>query len=350
MSKKGKIILIISASIIALIAIFVGIYFYLLSSVSSGSTKVSFTVNRGDSKMEIVSNLKDAGLIRNKYVALIYIVLSGNTNIQAGNYELNRNMSTEDIIKSLANGDIINVERDSVSLTFKEGITLEEYLKILSENTNLEYDTMISEINDSEFLNNLINDYWFLTDEILNSDLYYGLEGYLYPNTYQVHTETTLNEVVRKMLDETAKKLDPLKDAIATSNYSVHEILTMASIAEKEAMNYEDRCKVAQVIYKRLDIGMNLGMDVTTYYGVHKSMTDALTALDLADNNPYNTRNTSLIGLPVGPICNPSSESIRAVLNPADTNYIYFFADILTGNVYFTDDYDEFLEFQRLYG
>ncbi len=350
MSKKGKIILIISAIIIALIAIFVGIYFYLLSSVSSGSTKVSFTVNRGDSKMEIVSNLKDAGLIRNKYAALIYIVLSGNTNIQAGNYELNRNMSTEDIIKSLANGDIINTERDSVSLTFKEGITLEEYLKILSENTNLEYDTMISEINDSEFLNNLINDYWFLTDEILNSDLYYGLEGYLYPNTYQVHTETTLNEVVRKMLDETAKKLDPLKDAIATSNYSVHEILTMASIAEKEAMNYEDRCKVAQVIYKRLDIGMNLGMDVTAYYGVHKSMTDALTALDLADNNPYNTRNTSLIGLPVGPICNPSVESIESVLNPADTNYIYFFADILTGNVYFTDDYDEFLEFQRLYG
>ena len=350
MSKKGKIILIISASIIALIAIFVGIYFYLLSSVSSGSTKVSFTVNRGDSKMEIVSNLKDAGLIRNKYVALIYIVLSGNTNIQAGNYELNRNMSTEDIIKSLANGDIINTERDSVSLTFKEGITLEEYLKILSENTNLEYDTMISEINDSEFLNNLINDYWFLTDEILNSDLYYGLEGYLYPNTYQVHTETTLNEVVRKMLNETAKKLDPLKDAIATSNYSVHEILTMASIAEKEAMNYEDRCKVAQVIYKRLDIGMNLGMDVTAYYGVHKSMTDALTALDLADNNPYNTRNASLIGLPVGPICNPSVESIESVLNPADTNYIYFFADILTGNVYFTDDYDEFLEFQRLYG
>ena len=350
MSKKGKIILIISAIIIALIAIFVGIYFYLLSSVSSGSTKVSFTVNRGDSKMEIVSNLKDAGLIRNKYVALIYIVLSGNTNIQAGNYELNRNMSTEDIIKSLANGDIINVERDSVSLTFKEGITLEEYLKILSENTNLEYDTMISEINDSEFLNNLINDYWFLTDEILNSDLYYGLEGYLYPNTYQVHTETTLNEVVRKMLDETAKKLDPLKDAIATSNYSVHEILTMASIAEKEAMNYEDRCKVAQVIYKRLDMGMNLGMDVTTYYGVGKSMTETLTALDLADNNPYNTRNTSLIGLPVGPICNPSVESIESVLNPADTNYIYFFADILTGNVYFTDDYDEFLEFQRLYG
>lgn len=350
MSKKGKIILIISAIIIAIIAIFVGVYFYLLSSVSSGSTKVSFTVNQGDSKMEIVTNLKDAGLIRNKYAALIYIVLSGNTNIQAGSYELNRNMSTEDIIKSLANGDIINTERESVSLTFREGITLEEYLELLSENTNLEYDTMITEINDPEFLNDLINDYWFLTDDILNNDLYYGLEGYLYPNTYQVHTETTLGEVVRKMLDEMTKQLEPLRSEIEESNYSVHEILTMASIAEKEAMNYEDRTKVAQVIYTRLDMGMNLGMDVTTYYGVGKSMTETLTALDLADDNPYNTRNASLIGLPVGPICNPSSESIRAVLNPADTNYIYFFADIITGNVYFTDDYNEFLEFQRLYG
>ncbi len=350
MNKKTKIILIISGIILAIIAIFIGLYFYLLTPVSKESTIVNFTINQGDSKMEIANNLKDANLIKSKYATLFYIVLSGNTNIQAGSYELNRNMSTEDIIRSLANGDVINAERDSVSLTFREGITLEEYLKLLSENTNLEYDAMLEEINNSEFLNSLIDDYWFLTDDILNNDLYYGLEGYLYPNTYQIHTETTLNEVIRKMLDETAKQLEIFRSEIDASNYSVHEILTMASIAEKEAMNYEDRTKVAQVIYTRLDKGMNLGMDVTTYYGVHKSMTETLTPLDLADDNPYNTRNASLIGLPVGPICNPSSESIRAVLNPADTNYIYFFADIITGNVYFTDDYNEFLEFQRLYG
>ena len=350
LNKKTKIILIISGIILAIIAIFIGLYFYLLTPVSKESTIVNFTINQGDSKMEIANNLKDANLIKSKYATLFYIVLSGNTNIQAGSYELNRNMSTEDIIRSLANGDVINAERDSVSLTFREGITLEEYLKLLSENTNLEYDAMLEEINNSEFLNSLIDDYWFLTDDILNNDLYYGLEGYLYPNTYQIHTETTLNEVIRKMLDETAKQLEIFRSEIDASNYSVHEILTMASIAEKEAMNYEDRTKVAQVIYTRLDRGMNLGMDVTTYYGVHKSMTETLTTLDLADDNPYNTRNASLIGLPVGPICNPSSESIRAVLNPADTNYIYFFADIITGNVYFTDDYNEFLEFQRLYG
>ena len=350
LNKKTKIILIISGIILAIIAIFIGLYFYLLTPVSKESAIVNFTINQGDSKMEIANNLKDANLIKSKYATLFYIVLSGNTNIQAGSYELNRNMSTEDIIRSLANGDVINAERDSVSLTFREGITLEEYLKLLSENTNLEYDAMLEKINDHEFLNNLIDDYWFLTDDILNNDLYYGLEGYLYPNTYQIHTETTLNEVIRKMLDETAKQLEIFRGEIDAGNYSIHEILTMASIAEKEAMNYEDRTKVAQVIYTRLDLGMNLGMDVTTYYGVHKSMTETLTTLDLADDNPYNTRNASLIGLPVGPICNPSSESIRAVLNPADTNYIYFFADIITGNVYFTDDYNEFLEFQRLYG
>ena len=349
-SKRGKILLIIGVILIALIAIFVSLYFYFLTPVTRGSNVVNFTVNAGDSKTEIVANLKNADLIKNEYAALMYILVSGNTNIQAGNYELNRNMSTKDIIKTLANGDIINAQREYVNITFREGITLEEYLELLSDNTNLEYDTIVAEINSQDFLNELIADYWFLTDDILNNDLYYGLEGYLYPNTYQIHTETTLNEVVRKMLDETARQLADVREDIENSDYSVHEILTMASIAEKEAMNYEDRTKVARVIYTRLDLGMNLGMDVTTYYGVGKSMTETLTELDLADDNPYNTRNASLIGLPVGPICNPSKESINAVLNPADTNYIYFFADIVTGNVYFTDKFSEFQEFQELYG
>ena len=350
MNKRKKIILIIGIILVMLIAIFISLYFYFLTPVTQGSNVVNFTINAGDSKTEIVTNLKSADLIKNKYAALIYIFVSGNTNIQAGNYELNRNMSTQDIIKSLANGDIINVQREYVNITFKEGITLEEYLHLLSEKTNLDYDTMIEEINNQDFLKDLINDYWFLTDDILNNDLYYGLEGYLYPNTYQIHTETTLNTVVRKMLDETARKLEDVKDAILNMDYSVHEILTMASIVEKEAVNYDDRTKVSQVIYTRLDMNMNLGMDVTSYYGVHKSMTETLTDLDLNDDNPYNTRNASLIGLPVGPICNPSIKSINAVLKPSDTDYVYFFADVLTGNVYFTNDYNEFLEFKRLYG
>ena len=141
-----------------------------------------------------------------------------------------------------------------------------------------------------------------------------------------------------------------LKSKIEASSYSVHDILTMASIVEKEAVHVEDRAKVAQVIYTRMDLGMNLGMDVTTYYGVRKDMTETLTAVDLNDENPYNTRVATFLGLPVGPICNPAISSIESVLNPADTDYIYFYADIITGNVYFTNSYDEFLEFRKIYG
>ena len=350
MSKKKKIIIIVISTIIILIAILVGTYFFSLTATSNTSETVEFTVNQGDSKETIAENLKNAKLIRSKYATLVYILLSGNTNIQAGEYELDRSMSTQDIISILVNGDIIGTERPAARITFKEGITLEEYMRLLAENTDLEYDTIIAEVNDPEYLNTLINDYWFLTDDILNSDLYYGLEGYLYPETYDFYIDTSLDTAIRKMLDVTDLRLSEVRDQIKASNYSVHEILTMASIAEKEAVNAEDRAKVAQVIYTRLDMGMNLGMDVTTYYGVRKDMSEALTTVDLNDENPYNTRVASFIGLPVGPICNPSLESINAVLNPSDTDYIYFFADIVTGNVYFTNSHEEFEEFKRLYG
>lgn len=350
MSKKKKIIIIVISTIIILIAILVGTYFFSLTATSNTSETVEFTVNQGDSKETIAENLKNAKLIRSKYATLVYILLSGNTNIQAGEYELDRSMSTQDIISILVSGDIIGTERPAARITFKEGITLEEYMRLLAENTDLEYDTIIAEVNDPEYLNTLINDYWFLTEDILNSDLYYGLEGYLYPETYDFYIDTSLDTAIRKMLDVTDLRLSEVRDQIKASNYSVHEILTMASIAEKEAVNAEDRAKVAQVIYTRLDIKMNLGMDVTTYYGVRKSMSEVLTDIDLNDENPYNTRVASFIGLPAGPICNPSLESINAVLNPSDTDYIYFIADIITGNVYFTDDYNEFLELKELYG
>ena len=350
MPKKKKILIIVIVSIVAIIALGIGLFFFNLRAIDKTNETVIFTINSGDSKDEIATNLKEANLIRSKYVALIYIFISGNTNIQAGNYELSRDMTTQEIITILANGDATFDERPTVRVTFKEGITLRNYMEILAENTNLSYDAIIEQINDPAYLETLIADYWFLTDEILNSDIYYGLEGYLYPETYEFYTDTTLDAAIRRMLNVTDINLSEIRAEIEASDYSVHEILTMAAIVEKEAVNDADRASVAQVIYTRLDRGMSLGMDVTTYYGVGKDMSEPLTTVDLNDNNPYNTRVTSFIGLPVGPICNPSMSSINAVLNPSDTNYIYFFADIVTGNVYFTDNYDEFLEFQRLYG
>lgn len=350
MKDKKKIIIIIIATLAIVFLLLISLFFWALTPVSKSNETLIFEVKKGDGKDEIIANLKNEGLIRSKYVTLLYVILTGNKNIQAGSYEFSPDMSSKDIIKSLNNGDTIKKEKPANKVTFVEGITLKKCLELIAGATNLEYDDMIKEINNKKFLQDLIDKYWFLTDEILNKDIYYALEGYIFPETYYFYEETTLKQVMRKILDETAKKLKPYKEKIKESGLSVHEVLTIASIAEKEANSKEDREKVSQVVFKRLELNMSLGMDVTTYYGVNKDMKEKLTVADLNDKNPYNTRITTFLGLPVGPICNPSETSIAAALNPADTNYIYFFADVSTGKVYFTDKASEFEEFKRIYG
>ena len=147
------------------------------------------------------------------------------------------------------------------------------------------------------------------------------------------------------------KKLNEYKSSIEDSKYNIHEILTIASICEKEAKTYDDRTSVAQVINTRIEKNMSLGMDVTSYYGVGKDLSENnITVKELEDNNPYNTRVVTFLGLPVGPICNPGINSIKAALNPSDTDYIYFYADINTGRLHFTNNYEEFKSFKKIYG
>lgn len=347
--NKKKLVLIIGGTILVFILILILIVIFLLFPVSKSNEAVNINIKKGTSKVETVEILKNANLIKSKYAALLYILLTGNKNIQAGSYEFSRDMSTNDIIKSLNKGDIVNSKKPTVKITFKEGITLKNYIELLSENTNLEVDELTKLLNDKDYLKKLINDYWFLENDILDDDLYYSLEGYLFPNTYEFYRETSADKVIRKMLDETSKRLFSYQDEIKKSKLSVHEILSIASICEKEANNYDERTKVAQVIFKRIDLNMNLGMDVTSFYGVKKELTDQITSADLNNNNPYNTRLTTFKGLPAGPICNPSESSIKAALNPADTDYIYFYAES-NGTVHFTNSYEEFLNFKILYG
>lgn len=346
---KNKKLFIVLGVILGIIMALIATYFILLTPSSKSTKVITFTVKKGDGKEKIVDNLKDAKLIRSKYAAIIYLVISGNKNLQAGTYEFSRDMSTQNIINSLNSGDVIKEFKPSVKVTLKEGVTLKEYLKLISDGTNIDFDEAIKKVNDKAFLKGLIADYWFLTEDILDDNIYYALEGYLFPETYEFYKETTIEQVIRRILNVTNEKLSPLKEEIKKSKYSVHEILTMASIIEKEANNSEDRKMVSQVIYKRLEINMSLGMDVTSYYGVQKSMKEKILDVDLKDENPYNTRVTTFIGLPVGPICNPSLDSINAVLEPANTDYVYFVADILTGKVYFAKDYEGFNKLREKY-
>lgn len=346
---KNKKIFIILGVIVGLIVAMTITYFILLTPSGRSNVPVTFVVNKGDDKKTIINNLKEAKLIKSKYATIIYVILSNNKNLQAGSYEFSRDMSTQDIIKSLGKGDVIKEYKPSARVTLKEGVTLKEYIKLICNNTDLNYDDAIKKVNDKSFLKGLIADYWFLTEDILDEDIYYPLEGYLFPETYDFYKDTTIEQVIRKMLNVTSDKLSSIKGKMLNNKMSVHELITIASIAEKEANTSDDRRMVSQVIYKRLDMNMSLGMDVTSYYGVQKSMSETLTKVDLNDKNPYNTRVVTFIGLPVGPICNPSLDSINAALEPANTDYVYFIADVLTGKVYFAKDIDGFNELKEKY-
>ena len=346
MKKK---ILIIAGAVVVFLGILLAFYCFSLSPVTKKSEPVTFTVEPNTSKVKIVSNLKDAKLIKSKAAALVYIVIHGKNNIQAGTYYFNRNMKMSEIIDDLDQGTTHRLAK-TISVTFIEGKTVLDFADVITDNFSYTPDEIKAVLNDKDFMKELIKKYWFLDDVVLKDGIYYSLEGYLFPDTYEFYDNASIKDIIIKMLDQTDAKLSPYKDQITKSGHSVHEILTMASIIEKEAVSKEDREKVSQVIYKRLEKGMPLGMDVTTYYAVGKELKESLTSVDLNSNSPYNTRNKNLIGLPIGPICNPSLQSIVAALNPSNTNYLYFYADLKTGIVYFAETEQEFLNYKKTIG
>ena len=343
MKKK---ILIVVISILVMILLIVGLYFYGLTSVSKDSEKVEFTIKSGTSTKAVINNLYEAGIIKSKIASSIYIKLNSNITVKAGTYELDRKKNTQEIFEIL---DGNNAIQDTIKVTFTEGKRIVDYAKVISDNFGYSESEVLNTISDKEYLKTLINKYDFLSNDILNSDIYYPLEGYLFPDTYEFYKDASIKSIIEKMLDKMAKVLDNYSTSLADSSFSTHEILTIASIIENETKFKEDRAPVSQVIYKRLDLNMSLGMDVTTYYGAKKSMSETLTRSDLDAENAYNTRNTSFLGLPVGPICSPRKEAIEAALNPSDTNYIYFYADVYgkdgkeyIGKLHFAENYNEF--------
>lgn len=345
-----KVIIIFLIVLVIAIMGFVGFYFYSMTPVSNDDNTIIYTLNSGTSKLNMTDELKKQGLIKSSFALKIYLFFHTDLKLQAGTYELKKNMSPEEILNKLHNGDIKN---DSHTITLVEGRRLTEYVKNIAENLEVTEEDLLSKMSDPEYLQELIQKYWFLDESILNQELYYPLEGYLFPDTYTFLEKSTPSEIIEKILNHTSEKLENLKDAITQNGYKIHDIMSMAAIIELEAVSENDRKTVSQVIYKRLQEGMSLGMDVTTYYAVKKEMGTGLTRTDLNTINSYNTHssNHSMYGkLPVGPICNPSLMSIEAVLNPSETDYLYFYADVKTGIVYFTRTLEEHNQIQREVG
>lgn len=323
----------------------VGLYFFGLTSVSRNSDIVTFTIEKGQGTKQIINNLSDAKIIKSKIATSVYVLLHKDIIIQAGTYEIDRSLDTKEILNMLKSGNVVD---NTVNVTFIEGKRITDYIKVITENFAISEEEVLNKLKDEEYLKQLISEYDFIDDSILNKDLYYSLEGYLFPATYTFYKNATIEEIFAKMLAKTQNVLDNYNTAIKESGFTNHEILTMASIIENETMVAEDRSIASQVIHKRLGINMSLGMDVTAYYGVRKDLKEELTSSDLSNENAYNTRRTSFIGLPVGPISNPSEAAIEAALNPSDTDYLYFYAD-KDGKLHFAKNSTEFAEIIRMY-
>lgn len=335
--KKFALFLIVL--IIFAVVAFLGLYKLQTTAVSNNTEPVSVTVDKGSNYFTISKVLKEKKLIKSEFFYKIFVKLHQPDSLAVGTYELNQAMSVAEIVETLANKS--NQKDTTVKLTFREGLNVSQMAKIIEQKTGIKADEFINKVNDESYIDTLISKYWFITDEVKNPEIYYDLEGYLFPDTYLFEKdELNLDKILDKILTNTEKKLTSLKSEVENSGYTAHQILTLASLIELEAVTDSDRAKVAGVFYNRLDNKWSLGSDVTTYYAAKKSMTESLTKTELNSCNGYNTRCTSMKGLPVGPIDNPSLSSIKAALEPTESDYYYFVADS-EKKVYFTKNANE---------
>ena len=351
MKKKGYIILGIIFLII-LIAIISAIIWYNVSlkqpnKDSSENIGAIVEIKTGTSTKEILKQLKQNGVIKSDFASKIYIALNEVKGLQAGKYSFTGNETLPEVLNILSSGKVMD---ETVTITFLEGKNMRYIASTIAEKTNNTTNDVYKLLENKEYIASLVDKYWFLTDKIQNPSIYYPLEGYLYPDTYSFeNADVDVKTIFEKMLDKMDKVLTKYKTASGEDSEgqedSGHEVLTIASIVELEGNNAENRAKIARVIYNRLAANMSLGSDVTTYYAIKVDMGERdLYSKEINTYNAYNTRGPNMEGkLPVGPIASVSEESIKAVLNPAEGDYLYFVAD-KNGDIYFSNTYEQHQE------
>lgn len=320
------------------------LYVNYIGAVSKESKDIIVEIKQGNTSKEIGNILYEKGLIKNNQFFVFYLKFNHINDLKAGTFKLSPSMTLKEIVESIQNGKVYT--DDTIRITFKEGINFREFARVVEKNTNNTYDDVMKVLEDKEYINSLISDYWFITDDILNDKIYYSLEGYLFPDTYEFKNKNvTVYEIIKKLLDQMDNVLSPYKVKIESDTFSVHELLTLASIAEKEVTNNQDedsRKKVVSVFVNRLKKGISLGSDITTRYGIKLDEARPLTKSEYNTVNAYNTRNTKMLGLPASPICMVSKSSIEASIDRIDTNYMYFIANVNTKETFFFETSKEF--------
>jgi len=294
---------------------------------SRDTTAVRFVIEPDQSASLIAANLSKHKLIPSKGVFLIYALLSGDASrFKPGAYSLSASLSVRQIVSSLAHGP------SDVSVVFYPGMTIREM------DAHLAKDGIINEGDlEKENIADLAGDYSFLDGET-------SLEGYLLPDTYYVAPHAGVGAIIRAMLDNFQKKIEPM---IASRDDARRDVI-IASLIEKEVKKEEDKPLVASVIYNRLKLGMPLQIDAAVRYGACDGVFAgcSIGRDDFKIDTPYNTYLHT--GLPPTPISNPSISSIRAALSPASTDYLYYLSDS-SGNTYFSSTLDEHNDLRAKY-
>lgn len=290
-----------------------------LEPTAKGETK-QVTISRGMSANSVADLLEENGIIKSGFVFSYYLKLKNEgSKFQAGTYELRPGMDKSEVIAKLNAGDTIAEE--TIRFTIPEGFT------VLQIADKLAADGLI---NKDKFLELAETDRAWGDAEAIHSlpktdKLHKRLEGYMFPETYEMKKNSTEEDIIIRMLTETDRKLSALsegwQDAMETSGRTLHEILTIASLVEREVVVDEERALVAGVIYNRLSNPMRLQIDATVQYALDTPKA-RLSLSDLEINSPYNTY--KIDGLPPGPIASPSIASIEAALYPADTKYLFY--------------------------
>ncbi|OGZ35772.1 MAG: hypothetical protein A3A94_00010 [Candidatus Portnoybacteria bacterium RIFCSPLOWO2_01_FULL_43_11] len=287
-----------------------GGYFFILNQINtpvSGQFKEqSFVIEKGESLKEISEHLEKEGLINQDYWFKFYVLGKGWAGrLQAGEYTLSPSMSILEIAENLAEGKTIS----DISITIPEGFTLKQIDSRLTQVGLIDKGGLLN-FNQKEFL-------------ILNSQFSISnLEGFLFPDTYKFRKDNSLEEIIRKILNNFDKKLsEDLRAEIQKQRKNIFEIITLASIVQNEALTNEEMPVIAGVFSNRLTIGLPLQSDATINYITGKNLRQP-SIKDTEVNSLYNTYLHK--GLPPGPISNPGLDAIKAAIYPQKTDYFYF--------------------------
>lgn len=307
---------------------------------------VAFEIEQGASVKEVSKALEKEGIIRNSKLFNFYLKFKNVSGFKSGLYHVSKSMTLDEIIAELS-GQGKDKDQNATKVLIREGEQLTEIAKEVEKSTKYSAEDFMAKVQDEDFLRYLVQKFPKLLAQSYNGyQVKYVLEGYLFPATYDMNDSKTLQMLITEMVAKTDEVMSKYYDKILASDYTLQEIMAMASLIEKEGSKLEDRKKISSVFHNRIKENMKLQTDVSVQYalGEHK---EALSLEDLEVDSPYNLYQNYGVG--PGPYNSPSEDSIVAALEPEKTDYLYFLADIHTKEIYYAKTYEEHLELKAKY-